>query len=255
MEEVVKYYKDNLTSYSLVYKHMKLTYYFSLFIFGVFLILAYLFIITFPLLLIGNYLAKGICIAFVTIFLFSILTTSYMSKKAKVVILNHYDIHVKKGGWRTIEFDSMQTRMFINYLKLNNLYSKEKLQLIVSFTEKNIERGKTPSFLTPGIFIGLFIPLWSQCVVFIFKGVKETDYNGLFWLTIILVAIIIYFSLIVGTYKSFFHLSKELFLFEDGLKKNFLLKIEDLLLRISDSEIKEDEPYNLILRRKDKAQS
>lgn len=149
----------------------------------------------------------------------------------------------------------MQTSMFVNYLKSNNLFSKEKMSLLVSFIEKNIEREKIPYFLAPGIFIGLFIPLWSQYVGFLLKGVKETDYNGLFGLTFVLVGVIMYFALAVGVYKMFFHLGRDLFSFEYGLKKNFLLKIEDSLLKISDSESNEEELFNLILRRKNKVPS
>lgn len=83
MENILKYYKENLTAYSLVFKYMKLTYFFSLFIFAVFLVSSYLMVITFPLLFIGIDWAKGIGIVYITILMSLIITVSCLNKRQR----------------------------------------------------------------------------------------------------------------------------------------------------------------------------
>ncbi|WP_131724737.1 hypothetical protein [Paenibacillus solani] len=228
---------------------MKLTYSLNTYLLIVLLSSGYLMIFTLPLLIIGIEVAKYFTIVFVVALFLSILIVANISRRAKVVLRKHYGIDVKKGIWRTADFDTMQTQMLITYLESKNVYSKEKLEKMIIFLEKEIQRSKTPSFLAPSIFIALFIPAWSQSIIFLFKGIKNDDINQVILLIAALMGVSFFIALAVGTYKKIIHMGQDFFMIESNIKKKFLLEIEDLILKLPDVEANMDVKSNVVLIR------
>jgi hypothetical protein len=236
LDEFLDYYKNNLTTYSLVFKYMKPIYTLSTYLLILLLISGYVTVLTAPLIIVGIKIVYSVSILFGLALGLSILVINIISKKAKQIIRAHYTIDVKKGIWRTAEFDTLQIQLLINYLKSKGVYSKEKLESLIKLLEKEIERSKTPSFLAPSIFLALFIPAWSQYVIFLFKGIEGHRTSEAILLIAALVLTIFFIALSVGTFKKIVHFAEDFFMIERNIKKKFLIKIEDLLLRYCDDE-------------------
>lgn len=235
LSELVNYYKNNLTVDSLVFKYMKSTRSLSICLMFLLMLSGYLLIFTLPFDVIGVKVARYISVVFAIVYFLSALVTYNIGRRAKVILKNRYSIKVEKGIWRTTEFDFMQTQMLKSYLGSKNVYTKEKLERIMIFLEKEIERSKIPTFLAPSIFIAMFIPAWAQYIIFLFKGIEDNNFDEASTLIVILIGVCVFIALAVGTYKKFLHLGEEYLMSERYVKKELLLKIEELLLRLPDT--------------------
>ncbi|MFE0557020.1 hypothetical protein ACFW1P_13965 [Paenibacillus sp. NPDC058910] len=235
IDELLKYYKSNLSTYSLVFKYMPFLYAMVSFLFVLFIISGYILILILPLSFAVPSYAKGSAIFFGGILILSVLIISIFDTKAKRILNNHYSIKVKKGGWRTEQFENMQRQFLIEYLKSKELYSEEKLNLLIKILEKEIVRSKLPTFLAPGAFLALFIPVWSQYAIFFFKAFDSTEFNESTSVFVTFTLVALFISMGIGTFKAMFSLVEDYFMIEINIKKRFLEKVEDALLFYNDT--------------------
>ncbi|WP_058304427.1 RNA-dependent RNA polymerase family protein [Gorillibacterium timonense] len=234
IDELLKYYKSNLSTYSLVFKYMPFLNAMVSFLFVLLIISGYILIIILPLSFAAPSYVKGSAIFFGGILILSILVISFFNTKAKRILNNHYSIQVKKGGWRTEQFEDMQRKFLSEYLKSKGLYSEEKLNLLIKILEKEIVRSKPPTFLAPGAFLALFIPVWSQYAVFFFKAFDSTKFNES-TSVFVTFTVALFISVCIGTFKAMFSLVEDFFMIEINIKKRFLEKVEDALLFYNDT--------------------
>lgn len=235
IDELLKYYKSNLSTYSLVFKYMPFLNAMVSFLFVLLIISGYILIIILPLSFAAPSYVKGSAIFFGGILILSILVISFFNTKAKRILNNHYSIQVKKGGWRTEQFEDMQRKFLSEYLKSKGLYSEEKLNLLIKILEKEIVRSKPPTFLAPGAFLALFIPVWSQYAVFFFKAFDSTKFNESTSVFVTFTVVALFISVCIGTFKAMFSLVEDFFMIEINIKKRFLEKVEDALLFYNDT--------------------
>ncbi|MFL0375441.1 hypothetical protein ACH0BY_16045 [Paenibacillus amylolyticus] len=237
LEELLKYYKINLSTYALVFKYMPFLNALVSFLLILFVISGYILIIIVPLSFFIPSYVKMSAIFFGGILILSILVVSIFNGKAKKILKNHYSIQVKKGGWRTDQFENMQRQFLTEYLKSKGLYSKEKLDLLIKILEKEIARSKSPTFLAPGAFLALFIPVWSQYAIFFFKAFDSTRLNESTSVFVTFTLVALFISVCIGTFKAMFSLVEDFLMIEINIKKRFLEKIEDALLFYNDTFI------------------
>lgn len=237
LDELLKYYKSNLSTHSLVFKYMPFLNAIVSFLFVLLIVSGYMLILILPLSFAAPSYVKGSAIFFGGILVLSILVISIFNTKAKKILNNHYSIQIKKGVWRTKQFENMQRQFLIEYLKSKELYTEEKLDLLIKILEKEVARSKIPTFLAPGAFLALFIPVWSQYAIFFFKALDSTKFNESTSLFVTFTLVALFISVCIGTFKAMFSLVEDFFMIEINIKKRFLEKIEDVLLFYNDSYV------------------
>ncbi|MDR6777161.1 MULTISPECIES: hypothetical protein [Paenibacillus] len=251
IEELLNYYKNNVTTYSLVFRYMRITYTISTGLLVFLIFFAYLSLLVMPTVLINYYILLYTFIGFITILFSSIIALFINNKKAQRILYNHYKIEAASGIWRTEDFNNMQSQILINYLKRKNLYTAEKLKLLVKLLDKEIERSKSPSFLATGAFLALFAPIWLQYIITIFKKIEKWEFSDVSLFVLISISSIIFIAVCIGTFKRVLHIAQEFFMIEVNIKKNFILHVENILLRFSEEEQNEIS-FSLQRSRKDK---
>ncbi|MGO4789548.1 hypothetical protein AB4124_19275 [Paenibacillus sp. 2KB_20] len=244
LDELLKYYKSNLSTYSLVFKYMPFLNALVSFLFVLLIISACILILALPLSFDAPSYVKGSAIFFGVILILSILIVNIFNEKAKRILNNHYSIQVKKGGWRTEQFENMQRQFLIEYLRSKGLYSEEKLDFLTKLLEKEIVRSKPPTFLAPGAFLALFIPVWSQYAIFFFKAFDSTKFNESTSVFVTFTLVALFISVCIGTFKAIFSLVEDFFMIEINIKRRFLEKIEDVLLFYNDTYVDLDYVLN-----------
>jgi len=170
IESLINYYKKSARAYSLVFSRIKLQY-FLFKISSIFLILS-LFIFFAGLTKLGLNLNSIViilipCIIFIGLFL-------WLNNSAKKVVAI-YNIHPKGFIWRTSEFEKHQTNLIINYLSEQNLFSENKVKILIEILNKESAKRRIPSFFAPGAFLAMFIPVWVQFTAQTFKLVTNTE--------------------------------------------------------------------------------
>lgn len=174
IEQLIYFYKSEATTYTLVFRFIKLRYNVFLLCYVIFCLAALLCISGFLMFFITTFRVLYIItiIIFVVSLLICLIMTWYLNKSAKMIVRRKYKIKSTGWIWRTREFDEMQNRIIINYLVRNNLYNENKIKLLIETLNKEIERRKLPSLIAPGIFISLFLPIWVQFMSFQYKTVE-----------------------------------------------------------------------------------
>ncbi|KJD38585.1 hypothetical protein QD46_18135 [Paenibacillus polymyxa] len=236
IEELLNYYKNNVTTYSLVFKYMRITYFICTGLIVFLIFFAYLSLLVMPTVFINYYILLYTFIGFITILFSSIIALFIYNKKAQCILYNHYKIEVASGIWRTEDFNNMQSQILINYLKRKNLYTAEKLKLLVKLLDKEIERSKSPSFLATGAFLALFAPVWLQYIITVFKKIEKWKFSDVSLFVLISILSIIFIAVCIGTFKKVLHIAQEFFIIEVNIKKNFILHVENILLRFNEEE-------------------
>ncbi|GED60811.1 hypothetical protein ABER61_24235 [Brevibacillus formosus] len=238
VEELIKYYKDNVSAYALVFRHFKITYTFSAIMLILLILTGYLAIITVPLVFISIWIFSSIVVLFLATLAVTIITVSILDLKAKDVVRRRYSIRPKKGMWRTEEFNRIQDQIFVDYLKEKGLYTSDKLELLIKYIDKDIERSKLPPLVAPGIFIALFVPIWSQYVILLFKKIASNNAEETLLLIVFLALGILFIAICVGFFKRISNFILDNLIVNVNIKKRLLEKLEDSLIKFRDESDK-----------------
>ncbi|MBH5320891.1 hypothetical protein I6N90_24185 [Paenibacillus sp. GSMTC-2017] len=228
IDRLVKYYKDNVTTYALVFKYMR----FLHFTFG----LIFFFICASTLVLIASIPFSSLfninywypTSFFLGTLIVAIVTAPIFNKNAKSILKNKHGIYSKRRPWHTIEYTNKQHKLLIDFLVTNKLYNEGKIKLIIESLNKEIERKKLPKLLAPGILLTLFVPMWNQFMTLSFK---ELDINEASFFMVNMFGLIAFIILLVNAIKWF---SIEFFetvsLNENIVKKGLIEHLEQILV-------------------------
>jgi hypothetical protein len=238
LDRLIKYYENNVTSYSLVYKHMKISYYsfitsYVIALFSTFALLIGMFIyFLVPTFL---YFSGDLFIIVLLLFLISFFV---LNKRAKQILFKKYKLTVKKILWVSAEFEEIKHERLRNYLVLNGLYNESKINLMIEMLNKDIEREKLPSIIAPGIVLSFIVPVWIQFLTFIFKPISTTE--EAISAIIFLFLFVLVMAVVFGIWKHIdSNLKENLFFTRLALKKNLILRLEDALLRFDPNAIRQ----------------
>ncbi|MFD1886952.1 hypothetical protein [Paenibacillus wenxiniae] len=215
MEDFIDNYKNNFTTYALVFKFMKARYRFANIMVVLLSVSTYLLVIAIPSAIINYKIIKIIGCIYAFILILSIVAVGLFDYSARKIIYKKYKIRSSDGAWRPQEFNKMQTEMIIDYLKTQKVYTEEKLERLAANLKDSIERKKSPSIWVAGVFLALFTPLWNQYMTYIFK---MTD--GVSWIDVSITVLVTstgigLFSLFIGGIKKIIFVLQDLFLMEN----------------------------------------
>lgn len=230
LQQIYQFYKKKVNSYSLVFKHVLVSYWAfwaSFYVFIAFLvlyllcnILVYLKISIFSF---SGYYLLGLA-------LINIILLFFLNHRCKRVIKDKYDIHQRHFLWKGLVFEEYQSNLLKNYLLKNDLYSENKIKMLIDLFEKEAEKQKVPTFIKPGVLLALIIPLWVQFIGSVFKQVHET--NTAINVTVSLLIIVMIVILPLGFLKKLYDEIIELiFNSESQQLKNLVALLEDVLVR------------------------
>ncbi|GAV15887.1 hypothetical protein [Paenibacillus sp. NAIST15-1] len=187
IHQIIHFYIKELGNYNLVFKKMKV-YWFGYIGFLLFVGTIILFspedykqwasIIFFTLTLIGIYLVNW---------------------KAKKVVFNTYGLDQDEVMWGGSSFASYKEERLKEYLETKlNLNLTKKSTKIIDALNKEIETTRLSIFFVPGIFIGLFIPIWNQYAVSLFRSISiRSEIVELLVTHVVGIAIITYLASVV----------------------------------------------------------
>ncbi|MEW9702944.1 hypothetical protein, partial [Paenibacillus sp. SI8] len=229
---ISRYYKESISSYGLVFRHLYVSYFFttlsiiSIPISGLLLIVGIIFS------LIGLKVAPLFAVPFITSILITIITITSLNNKVKKFVRRNYNLKPKKGLWRTQEFDDMQYNLLVEYLNKNNLYTEDKIKLLIDLLNKETERNKLPPLVIPSVVITFSVPIWIQYVTFIYKSLKETEKLIASMTSFYLFALVLLCAFLIGGGKRIIEELRDNGITVVSLNKGLIKKLEEVLLRI-----------------------
>jgi hypothetical protein len=126
-------------------------------------------ILIMPLVGISEYLEWGIlskvipiCI-YVSIFLLT-------NHSAKNVLKNKHHVYPSGFPWAGSEYEKIRIRLLRDFLRNKNLLSMEKLKLMIELLYKRAEKSKPSGLIGAGLFLALFVPVWSEFIKLIYDN-------------------------------------------------------------------------------------
>jgi len=179
LEDVIIFYKKELSPLKLVFSEIK----------GVWYLFAMTSIGTMVLFGISEYLKwpEAIKLVFAACYIVLFLYTNHSAKK---VLNRKYNITSEGFLWSGTEYNKMRLMLLRNYLIERNLLTKEKLELIIELLYKRSDNTKQSDLIGVGLFLALFIPVWSQFVGWLYRNPFPLD-QALTLLGIIIVVLVI----------------------------------------------------------------
>ncbi|GLI06712.1 hypothetical protein YDYSG_27420 [Paenibacillus tyrfis] len=226
VDSIIYYYRNKVTSYSLVFKYMKTTYFLVRLLMFNFLLSS--------ILLLPNCISLFIDVVRFTPFiwyfiisgLFLVISLIVFNRTAKQLLKNKYSIQSKKKIWRTKEFEDMRIKMMSDYLLKNNLYSEKKIVLLREMLNKKLNNIKLPTLLAPGLLLAFIGPVWVEFVKFTFqKNVTSIEQAAIAFMAISITVVAIIASFNGG--KVLYKEIRELFLMNDAIVIKFLIDFLD----------------------------
>lgn len=224
IDDLVRFYRENIMSYSLVYKYMKFTYGFSKYsIFNV-LISALLLIVNLAMTLSFNN------IFFIIYFIFSIilfLWSPYLvNKRAKTILRKKHSILANEKIWKTKEYDDMRNKKMIIYLKKNDLYTEKKLDKMKELLKKKSAATKLPPLLAPGLTLAFIGPVWVEFIKFTFsKNIATRTDAALFTAAMCVIVLFLIITFSFGRYLT--KTIREIFSTSDSILMEYLIEYLD----------------------------
>ncbi|WP_411735983.1 hypothetical protein [Paenibacillus sp. M2] len=161
IHQIIHFYIKKLGNYNLVFKKMKIHWFgfISLLLLTSF---AFLFI---PI----DYRLYGSAIYLILTFVGLYL----VNKKAKRIVLSEYGLKQDEKMWGGSEFNLYKENELKKYLESEQgLNLSKSCTKIINALNKEIENTKLTIFFVPGIFVGLFIPIWNQYAITQFKNIS-----------------------------------------------------------------------------------
>ncbi|MEX3620115.1 hypothetical protein [Paenibacillus glucanolyticus] len=231
VDELILYFSKSLNSKALVFKYMKWVerfFWISLLI----VIAGGVYTILFNK---GSFLAIGI-----VIFIFA---AYILNRKAKQIIKEKYGIVVQTKLWSA---DNRYHRYIQNqiedYLSDRHLDTEKKLGKLTEQLNKRAERAKPTIFFLPGFFIVLFIPVWSQFQIVLFKGISLNDAMYLLVIHFIILALLTY---LLAVFK---YITYDLVTLRRQSILHLIDYIEDIILNKMDEKKMDEKKEEINLR-------
>lgn len=149
LEEIISFYVENLSNFSLVTKYMKLSWDFL----RVIIIIAPLVSLS---LLPSGWLFVSTPIAILYAYIY------YFDWRFKYELKKRLNINSYKGffEWDNIQLEKHKQEILKHYLQERNIEGK-KTKNLISLLNKEIEDVKESPFIIPGIALAVFLPAWS----------------------------------------------------------------------------------------------
>lgn len=160
---IYQFYKQNLSHQSLVFKYMPWVnrlMFVSVVIVVTSMIISGIYANAIPMLLSSMF------------FIPSVWIFNYYAKK---VVKQRYNIVAQGFLWCGPEYEVMRINLLKQYLKKEKLLTESKIKLLVDLFYKESESKKFSGFLTAGVFLALFVPLWSQFLGWIYQEAKNFE--------------------------------------------------------------------------------
>lgn len=228
VNNMIEFYKEHLTTYSLIFKYFKRQYRMFQFtlLFGVLGIMSISLLVGFR---------YYIC-AFM-LFVFILAISSYMIHKlnfnSKKVLAERYKIFVDKGIWRVESFEIVRSEIIIEYLCSQQLFNSKNINLIIQLLEKELKRRKIQSFIKPGFVLAFLTPIWVQFLLVLYKYANDPSSAFSLMATI---SILVYFIIYFGGMARYLYSEIKDFLFSNDsiYIKDLIILLEDCLLRYPD---------------------
>ncbi|RED32197.1 hypothetical protein [Paenibacillus sp. VMFN-D1] len=230
-DELIDYFSNKLSAKSLVFKYMKgwdLFFWIALcfFIVGLILSIIYKNIL---------FISAGILI--------SIFATYKLNQKAKQIINDKYKIVIHTMLWSSDnQYYNYIQNQIKNYLCESQLNSERQLDKLIEQLSKRAESLKPTIFFLPGLFIVLFLPVWTQFEIVLFKGVNVN--TAIFLLVIHFILLIFLVYLLAGIK----HITDDLMTLKRQRVLNLINHIEDISLSKLEKNKKENK-LRLVRRR------
>lgn len=227
IEELIEYYKKNLSNYSLVFKHLKWK-------FCVFWIVFCIFIGSVIVFLISFLFQTKILLPSLSFMLTLLVINTYLiiviNQNAKNVLLKQYGIVSSNLLWSNNDFYKLKTKLLKSYLEGIDLYSEKKLNLLINLCNREYAKNKVSPFIPPGIFLALFLPIWIKLIDIIFS--ESTVIEGAVNFAIIGFIIIIIFAMSLEKIKNLYSdLKEEIFNSRRQRLTNIIIHLEELLIQ------------------------
>lgn len=161
MEQLKRFYKQNITMYALVYQYMLFYYVVVIIMFlGNFLWFAH-HIFRFyhdnaaAFLTLNN--ASFLFLQFLCVYLFN--------NAAKRTVKSRYGIVVSGMLFQlTPQLERHQVKLLREYLEEQNLLSGRKINTLIRLLKEESQRRKIPSYVNPAIFVTLALSIWNNIV-------------------------------------------------------------------------------------------
>ena len=242
-DQLVTFFKDEVSAYSLVFKHTKGLY--RLFKRAAWittvlmLMLPISLIVFFPAMnLTKTQLVIGSAIVLYGLLLASALSLfiSYklLNSKARVVLRKKYKKRASKGIWHSTDFKRHQNELLIEFLIKNGAYEPKKLELLIQMLEKETNQKKQSAFLSPGMIVALLLPNLVLLLTVMYQDIDITTAIEIFTLTTIFIVLSVFLiAFIKHIHKEFLEL---VFTNEVTLRKAAIGRLEDILIRYPHEE-------------------
>lgn len=192
LHNIMRFYKGNIGTDYLVFRYMKiqLFLYNSTFIlvFVLFLrVIVHVFLFLFDNQSIGELL--------VTVYPFLISCTLFLGTnklfktKVKKILLSKYGIKSDGRIWRCQAYKEFQRKKFIRYLDLYNIYTEDKIILLLDMLEKEKKRRTLPPLIAPGIIIAFMIPNWIEFIKYQYSTTNSANeiYQTFIFISVLIV--------------------------------------------------------------------
>lgn len=227
LDSIVEFYKTDVSSFGLVYRHLRTTYYGFAVFFCLSVIITWMFMIS---LLLKQNVFWGF-VLFISAIGITVFFFVKLNSYAKKIVQKDYGLEPKGFRWRTKEFEELQFNRLKGYLSENGLYNEKKLIQLVNLLYKEADRRKVPSFIAPSVFLAFLVPVWVQVIGVAYKQVTMPVIAVSYMLTI---AIIIFVVIsISGMSKNTYIDVKDTFFQDESRKmRKFALVLEEIMLAI-----------------------
>lgn len=149
LENLIKFYKKDLSSFHLVFSEIKLAW--GLFLLSLILLFSSAIVISILK------LPEVYNLIFVFIFLGMFLI---INSGAKKVLIKKYSILPDSFIWSNVAFDELRIKMLRDFLDKNHLLSEEKLKLLIELLYKKAQGTKPAGLIGTGVFY-LFLYLFG----------------------------------------------------------------------------------------------
>jgi hypothetical protein len=146
---LIYFYKKNLSSYNLIFKHMKFIWCFYC---------ALIIIIVFEVIRREGHFNFIANILFGALLVIASVGVGISSKR---VMKKKYGVGSNDVFWYFYEFEELRKQLLKKYLDDKQLLSEKKLTLLISLANREAERKRFKGLIELGVFVALLAALWS----------------------------------------------------------------------------------------------
>ncbi|MDG5789776.1 hypothetical protein QA612_20155 [Evansella sp. AB-P1] len=227
IEELIEYYKKNLSNYSLVFKYFKRKFCVFWIVFSIFIGSVIVFLLSFSF---QTKIFLPSLYFMLTLLVINIYLIIVINQNAKNVLLKKYGIVSSNLLWSNNDFYKLKTKLLKSYLEGNDLYSEKKLNLIINLCNREYAKNKVSPFIPPGVFLALFLPIWIKLIDILFS--RSTVIEEAINFAIIGFILIIIFAMSLEKIKNLYNdLKEEIFNSRRQRLTNIIIHLEELLIQ------------------------